>query len=192
MGRKIEMEGSGSLAKYMAQKSPCSVLFLTEKAEISIPEKVLIPLDFSEHSHLTFQFARKLFEETNTKILGLHIYQVPIGYYKTGKSYDEFARIMEGHARKDYEKFLHKFKHQNFECLFLMNENENAGKFITGIAQENQADWIIMGSRGRTSSASVLLGSIAENLVESNNKLPMLIFKKKGENMNLIDAILKI
>ncbi len=192
MGRKNEMEGSGSLAKYMAQKSPCSVLFLTENSEIAVPKKVLIPLDFSEHSNLTFKFAQKLFEETNTEILALHIYEVPTGYYKTGKSYEEFAAIMKGHAKKDYEKFLQKYKHQHFECLFLMDEKENSGKFITRMAQEHQANWIIMGSRGRTSSASVLLGSVAENLVEANNMLPMLIFKKKGENMNLIDAILKI
>lgn len=192
MGRKNEMEGSGSLAKDMAQKSPCSVFFLIDHNRIAMPKKVLIPLDFSEHSHLTFEFAQKLFRETKTEILALHIYEVPTGYYKTGKSYEEFAEIMEGHARTDYKKFLHKYKHQHFECLFLMNEDENSGNFITRIAEEHHADWIIMGSRGRTSSASVLLGSTAENLVHVNNKLPMLIFKKKGENMNLIDAIMKI
>lgn len=192
MGRKNVLEGSGSLSKYMAQKSPCSVLFLTEELSVALPKKVLIPLDFSEHSHLTFEFAKKLFEATKTEILALHIYSVPIGYYKTGKSYDEFAEIMKGHAKKDYEKFLHKYKDQYFDCLFLMDDKDNPGKFITEIAKEHQVDWVIMGSRGRTSSASILLGSTAENLVEANNELPMLILKKKGENMNLIDAILKI
>jgi len=28
----------------------------------------------------------------------LRVYHVPMGYYKTGKSYGEFATIMKGHA----------------------------------------------------------------------------------------------
>lgn len=192
MGRKEELEGSGSLAKNMAHRAPCSVLFLTEKSTVKVPEKLLVPLDFSEHSVMTLEFANRLSKELNAEILGMHVYTVPTGYYKTGKSHAEFSHIMEDLAKKDFQKFLKKHSLNEFKCLFLLKEEGNEGRFIIKIAKEHGADIILMGSRGRTSSAAVLLGSIAEKLVNVNNQVPTLIFKKKGETMSFLDALMKI
>lgn len=192
MGRKEDLEGSGSLAKHMAQRAPCSVMFFTEKSPLKIPEKLLVPLDFSDHSFLTLQFANRLADEIGCKILGMHVYAVPVGYYKTGKSHEEFEKIMEGHAQKDFQNFLKKHKLPEFDCLFLLKLDGNEGRFIIQTAKENHADMILMGSRGRTASAAVLLGSIAEKLVNVNNQVPMIIFKKKGENMDFMEALMKI
>lgn len=192
MGRKEDLEGSGSLAKHTAQRAPCSVMFFTEKSPLKIPEKLLVPLDFSEHSYITLQFANKLADELGCKILGMHVFAVPVGYYKTGKSHEEFEKIMEGHAQKDYQDFIKKHNLPEFECLFLLKQDGNEGRFIIKTAKEQHADMILMGSRGRTASAAVLLGSIAEKLVNVNNQVPMIIFKKKGENMDFMEALMKI
>jgi nucleotide-binding universal stress UspA family protein len=192
MGRKTQLEGSGSLAKQMAQKAPCSVLFLTENTEFHIPKKILLALDFSDHSNLTLTFVERLSAEMGAEVIGLHVYDIPSGHYKTGKSYEETAEIMEGHARKDYQNFIKKHNHPDFDCLFEAKGESNEGKLIILKAQQINADMILMGSRGRTASAAVLLGSIAEKLVQINNQVPMLIFKKKGETMSFIDALFKI
>ncbi|EOZ92012.1 UspA [Indibacter alkaliphilus LW1] len=192
MGRKENLEGSGSLAKTMAHRAPCPVLFLTEKAPVKIPERILIPMDFSEHSKLSLEFGQKLANETGAKLIGLHVYSVPTGYYKTGKSYDEFAEIMEGHAKKDFEKFFAKLDMKPIDCLFRCKDDGNEGRFIIRVSLEEKADLILMGSRGRTASAAALLGSVAEKLVNINNTIPMLVFKKKGENMSFMDALKKI
>jgi len=192
MGRKEELEGSGSLAKTMAHRAPCTVLFLPEKFNARMPEKLLVPLDFSDHSVLTLEFAQRLSEDIGVKIIGMHVYSVPIGYYKTGKSFEEFAQIMESNAKTDFQKFIAKHKIPPFECLFTLKHDGNEGKFIIDVAKENGADMILMGSRGRTASAAVLLGSFAEKLVNANNQVPMLIFKKKGETMSFLDALMKI
>lgn len=192
MGRKEELEGSGSLAKNMAHRAPCSVLFFTEKSGLELPKKVLIPMDFSDHSIMTMQFAERIAKEQNCEIVGLHIYSIPTGYYKTGKSHEEFAEIMETHAKNDYKKFIEKHDFKAFECIYKLKDDGNEGRFIIQQAKEIGADLILMGSRGRTPSAAVLLGSIAEKLVNINNMVPMLIFKKKGENMSFLDALLKL
>lgn len=192
MGRKEELEGSGSLAKNMAHRAPCSVLFFTEKSLIETPKKILIPLDFSEHSVMTLQFAERLAEQNGCELIGLHIYTLPSGYYKTGKSHDEFAELMEKHAKKDYSKFIEKNNFKPFHCIYKLKENGNEGRFIIKQAKELGAEMILMGSRGRTPSAAVLLGSIAEKLVNINNLVPMIIFKKKGENMSFLDALMKL
>jgi nucleotide-binding universal stress UspA family protein len=192
MGRKITLQGSGSLAKTMAQKAPCSVLFLPERVEMKIPKRILIPMDFSEHTNMTIFFAQKAAEEFGAKIFALHLYEVPSGYHKTGKSFEEFAEIMEENSRKDYEKFIKKHHHPEFDCLFVLSNNGEPGRLIIEKAKDQQIDLILMGSRGRTASAAVLLGSVAEKLVNVNNEIPMLIFKKKGETMGFFDALFRI
>ncbi|PRY89874.1 universal stress protein [Mongoliibacter ruber] len=192
MGRKESLEGSGSLAKNMAHRAPCPVLFLTEKSSPKIPEKILIPLDFSDYSRMSLEFAQNLAEKTNAKLLGLHVYSVPTGYYKTGKSYEEFAEIMEGHAKDDFRKFLEKHNLTPIDCLFKCKDDGNEGRFIIRVSLEEKADMILMGSRGRTASAAALLGSVAEKLVNINNSVPMLVFKKKGETMTFMEALKKL
>lgn len=191
-GRKSTLKGSGSLSKSLAQKAPCSVLFLTERNVLDRIEKVLVPLDFSEHSKLIFEFADRICTDLGSTIVGLHIYEVPHGYYKTGKSYEEFAEIMKGHAQNDFKKFVKKHIEKEFECHFILDDERHAGELIIDSAKEYGADLIIMGSKGRTASASILLGSVAEKLVQVNNEIPMLILKKKGENMGFFEALFKI
>jgi len=192
MGRKITLKGSGSLAKNMAQKAPCSVLFLTERVEVKVPKKILIPMDFSEHTNMTLDFAEKAAQEFDAKIYALHLYEVPTGYHKTGKSFEEFTLIMKENSRKDYEKFVKKHHHPEFDCLFVLSNKGEPGHLIVDKAKELGIDLILMGSRGRTASAAVLIGSVAEKLVEVNNEIPMLIFKKKGETMGFFDALFRI
>lgn len=192
MGRKIELDGQGTLAKNLAQKAPCSVLFLTEDLKIRDLEHILVPMDFSEHTYLTLSFVERLSHNFSAKISCIHLYEVPTGYYKTGKSYSEFSEIMEKNARKEYETFLAKHKLPNYDCQFILKEDDPAANYILAAAKSHQVDMIVMGSRGRTGSAAFLLGSVAEKLIQINNQTPMLILKKKGENMSFLEALLKL
>ncbi|MCE7056405.1 universal stress protein [Algoriphagus sp. AGSA1] len=192
MGRKETIEGSGSLAKGIAKKAPCSVLLLQEKRPPGLPKKIMIPSDFSDHTDLIFTFGERISEELNAELIPVHLYEVPHGYSKTGKSYEEFAEIMKENAQQDYDRFIQKFGHKNVDCRFILNNGEGQGKALLSEAQEIGADMILLGSRGRTKSAAILLGSVAEKLIAVNNVLPMLIFKKKGETMGFFEALLKI
>jgi nucleotide-binding universal stress UspA family protein len=192
MGRKPVLEGSGTLAKDLAQKAPCSVLFFTEDQKSASPQKIMVSLDFSEHSVLSLEFAYLLSKVLRAEIVCFHLYEVPIGYHKTGKSYEEFAEIMKGHAEKDYKKLLEKHNLPSFECIFYLKGDQSKGDFVVQEAKAIQADMLFLGSRGRTNSAAFLLGSFAEKVVNLNNEIPMLIFKKKRETMSFLEALFKI
>jgi nucleotide-binding universal stress UspA family protein len=192
MGRKETLVGKGVLAEGLAKKAPCSVLLVQEKRPAKLPEKILIPTDFSNHNHQIFEFAELISDQLNPELIPMHIYQVPHGYSKTGKSFEEFSEIMKENARADFKKFLTKHHHPDLTCEMVLSENGDHGTLILDFAQKVEADMILLASRGRTPSAAILLGSTAEKLIHVNKLLPMLIFKKKGETMGFFDALFKV
>jgi len=192
MGRKEELEGSGSLAKGVAKKAPCSVLLLQEKRPPGLPKRIMIPTDFSDHTDMIYDFGERISEELGAELVPVHMYEVPHGYSKTGKSYEEFAEIMKENAQKDFNDFIAKFNHKPLECHFVLNDGEGPGRALLAEAKRLDVDMILLGSRGKTKSAAILLGSVATRLVVVNNVLPMLIFKKKGETMGFFEALFKV
>lgn len=192
MGRKEEMPGTGSLAKSVAIKAPCSVLLLQERRPPGLPEKIMIPSDFSDHTDLIYDFGERIADELGAELIPVHLYEVPHGYSKTGKTYEEFAEIMKENAKEDFRQFIQKFNHKKLDCQYVLNDGEGQGRALLDEAQQLDADMILLGSRGKTKSAAILLGSVAEKLVIVNNILPMLIFKRKGETMGFFEALFKV
>ncbi|MCS5491150.1 universal stress protein [Algoriphagus limi] len=192
MGRKDTLIGNGVLANGVAKKAPCSVMLLQEKRPPGLPKRIMVPTDFSNHNHLIYDFGERIADELGAELIPVHMYHVPAGYSKTGKSFEEFAEIMKNNAEHDYEKFVSQHNHPELKCDFVLNDGENPGDLIMNEAHKLDADMIIMGSRGRSKSAAVLLGSTAEKMIEANNSLPMIIFKKKGETLGFFEALLRI
>lgn len=192
MGRKDVLVGNGILADGVAKKAPCSVLLVQEKRPIKFPKKILIPTDFSSHNHMIYEFGEVIADELDAELVPMHIYEVPHGYSKTGKTFEEFSEIMKENSQNDFKKFVSKHHHPELKCEMVLNDGKNPGTLILEFAQKIDADMILLGSRGRTTSAAILLGSTAEKLIHANKYLPMLIFKKKGETMGFFDALFKL
>ncbi|MHA7130358.1 universal stress protein [Algoriphagus namhaensis] len=192
MGRKETLEGSGSLAKGVAKKAPCSILMLQEKRPPGLPKKVMVPTDFSSHNHMIFEFGERITSELGAEMVPVNIFDVPHGYSKTGKSYEEFAEIMKENAKEDYKKFLKKHKKAKVKCDYILREKSHDGEILVDYAEKIGADMILLGSRGKSKSAAIMLGSTAEELIAANNRIPMLIFKKKGETIGFFEALFKI
>lgn len=192
MGRKKSLKGSGIVTSHIARKSPCSLLLVPEDFKSEI-QKIVIPVDFSAHSLLAAKQALQFAENSDVKISFSHVYNVPIGFYKTGKSFDEFAAIMRGHAQKDFQQFLD--KHQlpsEISCEFILTKDGKHAELIYTNAAEEKADLIMIGSKGRTHASSILMGSLAEKIVYRDHDIPVLIVKNKGENMGFLETLLRL
>lgn len=193
MGRKTELKGSGKLPKRIAQRAPASVFFVTEDMDHNHLHNFLVPVDFSGHTEAILGKVEnfiKSHKDSSTRYI--HLYEVPVGYHKTGKSYEEFAEIMKENAIEEYNKLIEKHKIEKYPCDFILNKDSNKADDILQNGLDRKSDLIVIGSRGRTNSAALLLGSVAERLVEMNHKIPMLIIKKKGENLGFLQALLNI
>lgn len=178
----------------IAELSTCSVLFVPKHADIKI-DNLVVAMDFSKNAESALEQAMHIAQAgENVNVYGHHVYHVPSGYHYTGKSYEEFADIMLSHAKKDAQKFYKKYNISEAECImtYSLTEDDKIHDEINKFAAQRKADMILIGSRGRTAAASMLLGSVAEKLLRYDNSIPLFIVKDKKENMGFLEALLKI
>jgi nucleotide-binding universal stress UspA family protein len=192
MGRKQSLKGKGIVPQKFTNLAHASVLLVPEHTKFKL-EKVIVPIDFSGHSKLAVDQALRLSETTNAKVSFVNVYTVPTGYHKTGKSYEDFAEIMQKHANNDYVEFLKESElKEKLDCAFVLDDDHSPSDKIFYYAEEQKADLIIMGSKGRTGIASILLGSVTTKVISYDTSIPLLVVKNKEENMGFLKALLNI
>ena len=192
MGRKKSLEGAGIASSGIARNCPCSLFLVTEDSKLKV-EKVAVPIDFSNHSYLAMNVALEAQRKNAFQVSAVHVYGVPLGYHKTGKSYAEFSQIMKLHAQNDFRHFLEKgYFSADIPCEYVLTDEGKYADLVYEYAENNEIDLIVLGSKGRTPVSSILIGSVAEKLAYIDSHIPVLIVKSKGENMGFLDALFNI
>ncbi|UII22462.1 universal stress protein [Fulvivirga ligni] len=193
VGRKIELKGKGTLTGKLAKTIHCSILFVPETATPKI-STVLMATDFSKTSSLALQEAVKVKEAVGAKLIVQNSYEVPSGYHTSGKTYEEFSEIMKSHAYEDVVEFLDRegVSINDAEIVLSLDEDDDPAEKAWKVADEKNADLIIIGSRGRAGLASILLGSVADKMVHYDRGIPLLVVKDKKENLSFLQALLKL
>lgn len=194
LGKKPKSLSTGILAQKLTRKLSRSVL-MVPKLAVPYISSVLIPIDFSEHSKLSINFARNLKKlDPGLKEDLLHVFDVPWGYTKTGKTLKEIIEIMEENSIKFWKKFCSRngYDPKEYTIDFVFNRMESYTSHITEQLTEKHYDLLIMGSKGHSNSSYFLLGSETERIIYGDIDVPILILKIKGENMDIWDAIRKL
>ncbi len=195
IGKHLGKNKSKVNAGKIAEISHCSTLFVPQGADLQI-RSIMVAADFSSNSKRAIEQALHIKEkEPQLIIYGEHVFTVPHGYHKTGKSYEEFAAIMKENAEKDAQKFFKKHKDIDpsmCEMHYTLSEDDKVHDELNNFAVKKNVDMIMIGSQGRTAAASILLGSVAEQILHYDNNIPVFIVKKKNDNMGFLDALLKI
>ena len=188
VGVSDEDSDSKDLATKLARKASCSVLAVPLTSELDL-QRSAVAIDFSDNSAYALDSALAFVRADNIEELQMfHVYQVPSGFYKTGKSYDEFADIMKTHAEKEFGEFSKQFNTSGIsiaEHYLLSSKTVDA---IENYVKENKITFLVLGARGRSAGASIMLGSVTEKLMNKLN-IPILAVKKKGSGLNLLDVL---
>lgn len=191
MGRSVHKQFLGTLSAKVARKAPCSVLIVPGKSPAQV-RRILTPVDFSEQSGqalgVACEWARR---SGGAPVEALHVYRVPIGFHRSGKTYEEFAELMRSHAAQEYPPFARRYAPEGVlpQPRFVLDEQ--TADAIGSAVKAQQADLLVLGARGRTNSAAALLGSVTEQCLAQVG-IPLLAVKPKGDNMSLLDAILSL
>lgn len=188
-GKGAGKQDAGDVPEKLARKSPCSVLVVPERSEPRI-SRILVPLDYSDHSSRALRRAMNMARAVgNASLICLHAFTVPPVYVQIGKTYEEFTEIIKGHAAKAFEAYIRDFDVGGLSVTPLFVPDERPSTAIEKTIESGMPDLVVMGARGRTDVAAVLLGSTTERVIRRTT-VPVLAVKKKGEGMSFLEALL--
>lgn len=145
-------------------------------------KKIVCALDLSDQSKSVAEYAVMLAKMANASIVA--VYAAPTltqytGFHIPPNTIDSFVgEIVSGaeHAMKDFvEKH---FQGVDVRCAVVVGY---AAEEILSLAQTEQADIIVMGTRGRKGLDLILFGSVAEKVVK-NAKCPVLTIHPQDED----------
>ena len=129
-------------------------------------ERILVPVDFSDHSNEALDTAIQIAKLFGSKIHLLHCYHIqtagispygivlPSGYY---------ADIREA-AEKRLNDWHEKVSTEGIKTESMLSA-DSPSLAINLAAEETEADLIVMGTRGLSGLKHAMLGSVAERVV---------------------------
>ena len=151
-------------------------------------KKVIVPIDFSEHSEYALKAAALLAQRNEIEIIALHMLDVNVA------SLSESASALQAQsvfylklAEKEFKKFLNKAYLKNIKVTPII-KHYLSFKEINNIAEEEKADLIIMSSHGASGMKELFLGSNTEKVVRYST-IPVLILKEELFDLNFEDVV---
>ena len=183
--------GGARMSERVARKAPCSVALVPSGSPARF-DNIFVALDFSPYSREALETALAFARAgAANRLTCVHVYTVPSGYNKTGRSYEQFASIMKQNAQQQFDELLPAMNTEGIEIEFISQASTQPFQGIAEIVHTNGADLLVVGSRGRSKTAAILLGSVTERLIEICN-VPILTVKRKGQGLSFMEAILDL
>lgn len=177
--RKIDSK-SGIVARKLARNAPCSVLFLPINAETGF-NKLLVPIDLSEYSARVLEEGLSLRHQLEGLSMGsLFVFERRSLAFTLSRSAEQMDAITRKNAEEAADKFFDQFPNPALRKAFeiIEDHHDSPAQHIAEYAWENNYDLVMIGAQGHSKLEKFLLGSVAEQLVELDDDLPLLILKQ--------------
>ena len=160
-------------------------------------KQVLVAVDFSEDSRAALLWACQLAESINASLVVLHVVHEPAaspGFYHL-KNQSRLLPMQEV-AELMMAEFMGNLINKNAKNDRLKTAET---RFVSGlppgriieIAAEIDAEMIVVGSRGMTGLPHLMLGSVAERVVELS-AIPVVVVKARTRDNNYQEDIKKM
>jgi len=177
--------GGGSLTRRMAMGATCSVWIVPEDSALVL-QRILVPVDFSTPSADALAVALSLARLVKgVDVLPLHVYST-----NAVLTYEEDEAIVRGEEEQIYGEFTQDMDFRDVQTRRLFVEGgADVARTIHRVASEQAVDLKVMATRGRSRSAAILLGSVAEGVI-TEARTPVLVVKHFGAHVGLLKALL--
>jgi universal stress protein A len=144
--------------------------------------RILVPIDFSEHSKRTVAYATRTAIRDNSTIYLLHVFQVPdyvvTPYARRRQNCAEVQSQVDAaelEARENLELFAQELSMKGAKVQPYLRVGYPFDEIVQ-MANHFDVDLIIIGSHGRSGISRLLLGSTAERVV-AHARCPVLVVK---------------
>ncbi len=160
----------GSAAEEVVRLADCPVFTIRESEEIKpikLFERILVPVDFSDHSKKALTYAKEISDSYGANLQLLHVIEDTIhpAFSLSGKSsiFDLVPGIEED-CRRRMEKMVLEagIIKENAEIIV---KGGQAAHDIIKFAKDNSSDLVVIATHGLTGIEHLLLGSVTEKVV---------------------------
>ena len=129
--------------------------------------KILVALDFSEHAKPVIEWSTHLAEEHESRLILLHAYHLPVEFQQLEGAYlpAEFWNSVKLEAQQQLAKYAEEISRKGIDVEMVVREGYPA-TVIEEEAGHRDVDLIVIGTRGLSGIKHLLLGSIAERVVQ--------------------------
>lgn len=131
-------------------------------------KKILVPIDFSPYSEKALDYALFLAETICARITLLHtvvLFQEDIDEKQHLEAYERIIEEKESRRIKKIDSHCHRAKKSGVEIDSVLLRDISASDSILGFLEKKRFDLVVMGTHGRTGLKRLMLGSIAESVV---------------------------
>ncbi len=180
LGHTRSNTGRRSLARRLAMKAPCSIWLVPDGSPVKL-DRIIAAVDFSPASAHALSLATSIAERR-----GLDSCEVLHVYFDTSLAgVDEYRPGIREREKETFAKFVQDLELHGVKVKPRFEESPNVSHAIARAAAEDRADLVVMGTRGMTPSASILLGSQSEHTL-METQVPVLAVKRKGERRGFL------
>ena len=193
LGRRKEDEGhQATLARRVTTKATCSVLVVPEGATFRA-ERILVPVRNSDCSARAVEAACLVAACTQGTVCCLNVFPIRGDYLEADLTLEEHTALMRQWAERENQQLLSGVSTGGVRTGTLCKPDVfgRPAKVILETIAGASPDLVVIGARGRTGAAGVLLGAVTEQLI-CQSPVPVLAVKKKGECIGILRALLSL
>ena len=159
-------------------------------------KKILFPTDFSEAANKAFIYALKLADKMDARITTLHVFKKPtISAHYMPSTLEKFFETFDWYEFESYKRSLPPLREMaeannlgHVETVHVMREGEKLVDTILEVAEEDEADVIVMSTTGAGGFKEIFLGSNAGEVLE-HAPIPVLTVPRQAEFDGLINKV---
>ncbi|WP_136481944.1 universal stress protein [Cognatitamlana onchidii] len=145
--------------------------------------KIIVPIDFSEHSEYALKSAARLAKRYNAELLALHMLEMSdIMLSASDGLQNQKAAFFLQLAEQKFETFLDKDYLKDVNVTPIIKHFKVFSE-VNDVALKNEVDLIVMGSHGTSGLREYFIGSNTERVVR-NSDIPVLVVKNELLNIN--------
>ncbi len=146
-------------------------------------KKIIVPIDFSEHSEYALLAAAKLAKKNGAEVLALHMLEMSdVLLTKSDSEQQQKAMFFLKLVEQKFETFLDKPYLKDVRVKPIIKHFKVFSE-LNNVAKEHNADLIVMGSHGASGVKEFFVGSNTERVVRYAD-VPVLVIKNKISNID--------
>ena len=129
--------------------------------------KILVPIDFSDSASNIIEWAAYLARESKSKLVLFHAYHLPVEFQQLEGAYlpPDFWANVKSEAEASLARYETELRESGHSVESVVREGY-AATAIVDEANELGADLIVIGTHGLSGLKHMLLGSVAERVVQ--------------------------